>query len=557
MSQEHFLSIARRLLERDGESADGLSAGDDYFFAGAQRHHQLETIRHLASFGDLLLFLQAEPGAGKSALLQAVAKELSSELQVIFTRIDDDTTPVTLVQDIAGKSAIFAAPSEDLQSLLVRCKDSYANLYSEKTKRTLLIVDDAHRAEPGLIKSLLGALDLPNPNSPVVVLLSSSKTSSEVLGEFNADQLHALSLNKLKRGELREYIQAGLKSVGYTKELNLSDARLDSLYVRSGGLLKNVETYMGSAIFGEDAAQGPAEPLTKIPARLPAAALITIVVVLVASFLFVAQQHNLFSGLVETESEGEAVLAQRLAEQERLAMLDKALEHSKKFDESADTSKEEVESADDANAPIKSALDLREQSGAELALDRDGNDLSDLPEDGVVSAQSPEIESENGQKSESDSELEGASELSAELPSEILPEESETETDIVSAPVKTISTSLGGSDKPKDAVKKVAVVKENKRHSAYRDADWIMSQPEGAHAFQVLGSYNESTATRFIDSIDSQDLYYVESSYKGKRWFVVLYGVFPDIGSARLGVVALPPKVSKEKPWIRSLSGLK
>lgn len=553
MSQEHFLSIARRLLERDGESADGLSAGGDYFFAGAQRHHQLETIRHLASFGDLLLFLQAEPGAGKSALLKAVAKELSSELQVIFARVDDDTTPVTLVQDIAGKSAIFAAPSEDLQSLLGRCKDSYANLYSEKTKRTLLIVDDAHRAEPGLIKSLLGALDLPNPNSPVVVLLSSSKGSSDVLGQFNADQLHVLSLSKLKRGELREYIQDGLKSVGYIKELNLSDARLDSLYVRSGGLIKNVETYMGSAIFGEDAAQDVAEPLTKIPARLPAAALITIVIVLVASFLFVAQQHNLFSGLVEAESEGEAVLAQRLAEQERLAMLDKALEHSKKFDEPLDASKEEAELADQADMSSKTDLDLKELPRAELALDQNGRELPDQLADKEVGVRPEELSDESAGESETESEL------SSVMQSETVPEESETEAkqDIVSAPVKTISTSLGGSGEPQNTVKKVAVVKDNRRHSAYRDAEWIMSQPEGAHAFQVLGSYNESTATRFIDSIDSQELYYVESSYKGKRWFVVLYGVFPDIGSARLGVVALPPKVSKEKPWIRSLSGLK
>ena len=555
MSQEHFLSIARRLLERDGEAADSLSTESDYFFTGAQRHHQLETIRHLASFGDMLLFLEAESGAGKSTLLRRVAKELSSELQIISTRVDDDTTPVTLVQDIAGKSSIFAAPSEDLQSLLGRCKDAYQGLYSEKTKRTLLIIDDAHRAEPGLIKSLLGALDLPKPNSPVVVLLSSARSPNDVLGEFESDDLHALSLSKLKRGELRDYIHNGLKSVGYSKELNLSDSRLDSLYVRSGGLIKSIETYMGSAIFGEEAAKNSEDPVTKIPARLPAAALITIVVVLVASFLFVAQQHDLFSGLVETESEGEAVLAQRLAQQERLAMLDKALEHSKKFDEPADVS-EDVSVVSTTAADVSESTDpsLKDDTVSELVSDQNENSSFDLDDDGLDSVNPSDIGQETVRASDRESGREADSELAQEFAIEAVPE---AEVDVESVPVKTMSTSAIGSEKPKDAVKTVSVVKEVKRHPAYRDYDWIMSQPEGAHSFQVLGSYNESTATRFIDSIGAKDLYYVESSYKGRRWYVVLYGVFPDIGSARLGVVALPPKVSKEKPWIRSLSGLK
>ena len=530
MSQEHFLSIARRLLERDGEAIEGLSADSDYFYAGAQRQHQLETIRHLACFGDLLLFLEAELGAGKSTLLRKVSAELRSELQVIYIQIDDESTPVSVVQEIANKSSIFAAPSEDMLSLLERCKASYESLYSQKSKRTLLIIDDAHRAEPGLIKSILAALALPQPDSPVVLLVSSTKGMGELVGDYKPEELHVLSLSKLKRGELGEYIQHGLKSVGYAKGLQLTDARLDALFLRSGGLLKNVETYMGSAIFGDDAGR-PMEPATKLPTRVPVAALATIVVVLLASFLFVAQQHNLFSGLIDVESEGDDMLAQRLAQQERIAMLDKALEQSNKFDEPGDVT---VAVSEDALLDVVSdnSLSMKEvESGGSPALADSSEVSSAAASDKAIEVPLPEPEPE----------------VEAQVKTELAKKDH----------VKKISTSLAGSDEPKEAVKKVSVTKEGKRHPAFRDVFWVESQSKDSHTFQVLGSYNESTATRFVEQVGLQDLYYVQSSYKGKPWFVVLYGVFPDITAARRAGMALPLRVAREKPWIRSISGLK
>ena len=103
-----------------------------------------------------------------------------------------------------------------------------------------------------------------------------------------------------------------------------------------------------------------------------------------------------------------------------------------------------------------------------------------------------------------------------------------------------------------------SVMKDGSSGSAhYREPRWVARQSDAAHTFQVLGSYNESTAKTFVERNPDIGLYYVRSTYKGKPWYVVLYGMYPDAAAARAARPKLPKKVALEKPWIRSFSGLK
>lgn len=61
-------SLFQRLQARYGLGQDPL-AMDVPYFQGAQRQYALETVRHLAAFGDMALLITGARGAGKTLSL--------------------------------------------------------------------------------------------------------------------------------------------------------------------------------------------------------------------------------------------------------------------------------------------------------------------------------------------------------------------------------------------------------------------------------------------------------------------------------------------------------
>ena len=47
---------------------------------------------------------------------------------------------------------------------------------------------------------------------------------------------------------------------------------------------------------------------------------------------------------------------------------------------------------------------------------------------------------------------------------------------------------------------------------------------------------------------------YYQSTFNGKAWYRLLYGIYPTKKKAQLAVNKLPENIRKEKPWIRSIS---
>ncbi len=53
------------------------------FFQGAQRQHNLETLRHLVNFGDMVLLLTGDSGSGKTTLINELAKHVVNDVNVV------------------------------------------------------------------------------------------------------------------------------------------------------------------------------------------------------------------------------------------------------------------------------------------------------------------------------------------------------------------------------------------------------------------------------------------------------------------------------------------
>lgn len=582
MSQEHFVSIAKRIYGESGslERAAAISAEfSAFFYSGAQRQHQLETIRHLASYGDLILTLTADVGAGKSALLSEVAAQLVDELHVVFVSAGPELSFGSLVSQIAEQSSVFTPPAEQPDVVLQRCREAYENLHASNGKRAFLMIDDADRLDEEDLVGLIESLGLLGADSPLTLLCSSTRKLECLEKYYDKDSFYQLNLAKLKRHEIGEYVEQGLASVGYSDSLSLSDAKLDALLVRSHGLPASIETYMGSVIFaGDDSYSGAASHAK--PTKVPVAVLGAIVVVLLGSFVFVAHQHNLFAGVFDGFSGGDQGLENFAAKKQRIAMLDKALKQSEKFESEAEAlapSQKEVLVAEEYDGQI-----VAEQNDAALGSPEENsiastNELGqpdvyvevgrvETSPDGsnseqtILSAEGQPLATQVASLSNPATELstkggQGNKPQADEMP--VLSNVAETSLLEPSSKIDAPVSEPGSNSEPVTTKPIAAKPDSDSMRPGYRNASWVLKQQDGAHTYQVLGSYNESTAKSFVERNPETGLYYVRSSYKGKSWYVVLYGVYPNASAARKARPQLPKNVALEKPWIRSFSGLK
>ena len=49
---------------------------------------------------------------------------------------------------------------------------------------------------------------------------------------------------------------------------------------------------------------------------------------------------------------------------------------------------------------------------------------------------------------------------------------------------------------------------------------------------------------------------YYESTFQGKAWFQLLYGIYPTKQAAELAADKLPENIRRAGPWIRSMSAV-
>ncbi|MEJ2687282.1 MAG: AAA family ATPase [Gammaproteobacteria bacterium] len=88
-------------------------------------------------------------------------------------------------------------------------------------------------------------------------------------------------------------------------------------------------------------------------------------------------------------------------------------------------------------------------------------------------------------------------------------------------------------------------------------AAWLLQQNPKAYTLQLLGARDEASVRRFIrvHHLGKRAMYYT-GEFKGAPWYVLLYGVYPDIQTAHKALAGLPASVRKGGPWARRLASV-
>jgi DamX protein len=56
--------------------------------------------------------------------------------------------------------------------------------------------------------------------------------------------------------------------------------------------------------------------------------------------------------------------------------------------------------------------------------------------------------------------------------------------------------------------------------------------------------------------LQENEIAYYESTFKGKPWYQLLYGIYSTPQEARLAAKNLPEDIRRAGPWIRSISAV-
>lgn len=521
LSAEQLEQMDEQVKQQFGLRLNPFSAAVTAFYDGAQRRHSLETLRHLGIFGDMILFLTGEGGAGKTRLLEEFSRLYSDEVSVLMLSAYAGATKQSCLTRLAILSGLATIENEPAHQTLSRLIQKYDMDCQQSGKRTVWAIDDAEQLSEPELKLFLNAFNELSPDSGVVLLLAGSSelvaNAKVIVPHECLERFHQVMLKPLIESETLEYLTARLQFSGFQGVLELNAEQRERLMSMSKGLPGHIHQSFLRAMFDEGDNNDGASDMTR---NMSQNILFGITALLLLSFIFVSYQHGLFSSSSDEEL---SVQVESIAELERQRQLEER-------DRAAEQAAERL-------AMLDKALAEQGESSVSLPIPET---RSDVTESGAVSEIADDVEVQ-------ESEEPVAAVVTAPVQQEIdKPQESGA--DVQAAKVV----------KEESVVEEESVEKQDAfRHNGFRSAAWVKDRA-GFYTLQVLGSYNEVTAQKFVDasSASKDDVFYIESRYKDKPWFVVLYGSFESKVVARNSLAAAPLDIRKQKPWLRSYAAI-
>ena len=223
-----------RLQQRYGLRENPLEM-ETPFFPDAMRHHALEALRHLCGFGDMALLLTGAPGSGKSRLLAELVRSESSRLGFHRLSAAAMTSPNALARDLKQVARSGASPDENPRETVYRFF-RWSEGKVAKGQRMVLLIDDADRASPELLRLILdGFLAADHAKAAVPVFAGEDRLVALLGLEDASVSVYQIHLRPLTREELFSYLEPRVHKAGGKVNELLSPARLARIQDLSQG----------------------------------------------------------------------------------------------------------------------------------------------------------------------------------------------------------------------------------------------------------------------------------------------------------------------------------
>ena len=526
-------------LDALGLRQDPFSAEHDagFFYAEPAFMQRLDLLTHLAQFSDSLLVVLGDADAGKTTLAQQFCNHASDNWRLCVLRGEEIGGFDVLLQQLA--TCFGLGGRQQAPDLPDRLMDHCAGL-REVMELPVLIIDDAHRVAPSVLRALAGLAGDPRQTvQQLRIILFGEPALEGLLAEAGlapglAPFVQTLTMPRFNEVQAAAYLMFRLTVAGYSGESPYSVTEVRAIAKSADGLPGRMNNLAREALMEQ------ADRMKVISARGDGgrgAIIRRLLVVAIAGVLIA-------TGWFWLQDSGEEA-SPEIKSPEGVAELPLALPPLSRIGTIEPRATGETELVTPLDAPVAVEPDI--------AVETPGIVTPPPPpevEPAPVPPEPPVV-------AEAAVEAPAASSAPAQLP-EKAPEaaaQPEAPAAAVESPVEAATEFAAPPVLPAAATPETAPVVA--APAVLQREDWIRAQAGTRYTLQLLGTRNEDSIRAFVrDHGLTGELAYYHRLHQGGDWYTLIYGSFRDRAAARAAVARLPRAVQRDKPWPRSFAAV-
>jgi len=229
--------------ERYGLNGDPFAeAPGFFFFSGGQRQHHLDTLTHLVAFGEMVLLVTGEEGAGKSRMLAELARNAAHRLSVQRLRADTiaDVSGIPgMLARLSGQALLGMEPEQAAREFFF----AWTVTQAQTDRRWVLLIDDADALSDESLEVLVKGFQSAEPGHAAILVLAGSAAlaSRRVCQDPARSQgIHKVALAPLDIEDVQDFIHASFDQVDGDAGEWLTDSNLQSIHDRSEGNIQAI-----------------------------------------------------------------------------------------------------------------------------------------------------------------------------------------------------------------------------------------------------------------------------------------------------------------------------
>ena len=484
---------------------------DDLFFSTPTLTKQIDLLRNLVEFGDLLLVVSGVEGAGKTTFLNQFI--LAADKRWACCRIDAraamtlDSLVDELLRGFGLKTQGDNARSDEA---LLR-----AHLAELRANGDIAVVtvDDAHLL-PQIVTEFLLGLARARERIELRLLLS---TEPGRLGFSTSDakRVHVVVVQPFDEQQSGDYIQARLRYAGLDGDSRFSAAVLEDIHQDASGLPGTIHSLALHTLL----ANTDTSRLHRRPSKSsrPAVYLAVALVIAAGAAVFMRPDPGVAPvANIDTSATGKVrgqITGLTRTDASEAAVGGNERQAAKVVDPDPEPLTENATAKTPAMEPKEAApsvVRVRASDGAKVVtLDESGP--STRPATAVASP----------------------------------------------GPAKGVISAAGTDLEMRLAVNVRPGTSAATKSRAAHDLDWLRQQQPSNYVIQLVGTRDAAAAGQFVDDheLGSRGAWIV-TSHENKPWYIVVYGMYPDNASARAAIATLPEALRAGSPWPRSVQSV-
>lgn len=520
-------------LERDPFSdtdTDGL------FFSDPGRSQILEELLHSSRYVDSILIVQGATGLGKTALKNALIMRIEEDVDLAVLSasafMDVDSFLAALMEALGLEDE--GQYNEDALGYFVEEANADDHL-------VLLVIDDAHELDGPVIHYIKALLHRFGGSLKVLLLADRIDDRWYELYGDNVQDVKSWMLQPFDRRQLESYIRYRMKTAGWQGKLPLDDSQLDAVYADSKGVPARINDAMQlllshMALRSEPVHRKPYAPIISIAVAL---GFLILVVLYWPSWDKRGTPHDEpEQGDISRAPEAISRHDEREAADERLSAL----------------LKQQGGSAESPDQVADEAVLPDDQTTVAVRLNEQGEESSVAVRTMTAVAPAAEVATPSESDAAPALPVPGANKVQDEADTD---SDSETGESSVAEPVTEPEPEAVAVPAPPQPEPEIASISDNSPSPYSSDEQALLAAPASMYVIQLLGMRDEDKLSSFAAEARAWGrVREYRRNLSGKPYYVAVMTGFRTKEDAAAKLQQLPDKLSRNKPWLKSLGAV-